>query len=160
MSLYNPKPPLEGSDAQVMMSDEDDTPIESKWVRIARQIYEDSSEYLDANIRNQWERSISLFNSQHPSGSKYNSSSYEKRSAFFRPKTRTAVRNLQAAMSVAFFTNEDVVSVEPVNPNDSLNSAAAIVSQSVMQYRLTNTIPWFETMTGALQDAAVQGVCI
>jgi len=160
MSLYNPKPPLEGSDAQVMMSDEDDTPIESKWVRIARQIYEDSSEYLDANIRHQWERSISLFNSQHPSGSKYNSSSYEKRSAFFRPKTRTAVRNLQAAMSVAFFTNEDVVSVEPVNPNDSLNSAAAIVSQSVMQYRLTNTIPWFETMTGALQDAAVQGVCI
>tara|TARA_R110002020_G_scaffold15674_1_gene56077 strand:- start:231 stop:2426 length:2196 start_codon:yes stop_codon:yes gene_type:complete len=160
MSLYNPKPSLEGSDPQKMSLDEDDTPIENKWVRIARQIYEDSSEYLDSNIRHQWERSISLFNSQHPSGSKYNTSAYEKRSAFFRPKTRTAVRNLQAAMSVAFFTNEDVVSVEPVNPNDSLNAAAAIVSQSVMQYRLTNTIPWFETMTGALQDAAVQGVCI
>jgi hypothetical protein len=29
-----------------------------------------------------------------------------------------------------------------------------------MQYRLTNTIPWFQTMTAALQDAAVQGICI
>lgn len=82
MSLYNPKPSLEGSDPQKMSLDEDDTPIENKWVRIARQIYEDSSEYLDSNIRNQWERSISLFNSQHPSGSKYNTSAYEKRPLF------------------------------------------------------------------------------
>jgi hypothetical protein len=63
-------------------------------------------------------------------------------------------------MTVAFFTNEDVVSIEPANPNDPLQAAGAIVAQSVMQYRLTNTIPWFQTMTAALQDAAVQGICI
>jgi hypothetical protein len=63
-------------------------------------------------------------------------------------------------MAVAFFTNEDVVSVQPRNPNDLEQVAAAAVSQSIMQYRLTNTIPWFQTMTAALQDAAVQGVCI
>jgi hypothetical protein len=63
-------------------------------------------------------------------------------------------------MTVAFFTNEDVVSIEPANPNDATQSAGAIVAQSVMQYRLTNSIPWFQTMTAALQDAAVQGVCI
>ena len=63
-------------------------------------------------------------------------------------------------MSVAFFTNEDVVSIDAANPNDEMNAAAAIVTQAVMQYRLTNTIPWFQTMTAALQDAAVQGVCV
>jgi hypothetical protein len=41
-----------------------------------------------------------------------------------------------------------------------VNAAAAIATQAVMQYRLTNTIPWFQTMTAALQDAAVQGICI
>jgi hypothetical protein len=63
-------------------------------------------------------------------------------------------------MTVAFFTNEDVISIDASNPNDPTNAAAAIVTQAVMQYRLTNTIPWFQTMTAALQDAAVQGVCI
>jgi len=159
MSLINPQPPLNVGVDSVPL-DADETPTESKWIRIARQIYEDSTEYLDANIRYQWEKNLSLFNSNHPPGSKYNSSAYEKRSKFFRPKTRTAVRNLQAAMTVAFFTNEDVVSIEPANPNDSLQAAGAVVAQSVMQYRLTNTIPWFQTMTAALQDAAVQGVCI
>ena len=159
MSLVNPQPPLNVGVDSVPL-DADDTPAENKWIRIARQMYEDSTEYLDANIRYQWEKNLSLFNSNHPPGSKYNSAAYEKRSKFFRPKTRTAVRNLQSAMTVAFFTNEDVVSIEPANPNDSLQAAGAVVAQSVMQYRLTNTIPWFQTMTAALQDAAVQGVCI
>ena len=159
MSLVNPQPPLNVGVDSVPL-DADETPTESKWIRIARQMYEDSTEYLDANIRYQWEKNLSLFNSNHPPGSKYNSAAYEKRSKFFRPKTRTAVRNLQSAMTVAFFTNEDVVSIEPANPNDPLQAAGAVVAQSVMQYRLTNTIPWFQTMTAALQDAAVQGVCI
>ena len=159
MSLMNPQPPLNvGIDSVNKLADE--TPKENEWLRIARQIYEGSTEYLDANLRFQWEKSLSLFNGKHPPGSKYNTTAYDKRSKFFRPKTRTAVRNLQAAMSVAFFTNEDVVSIEPANPNDEMQSAAAIVAQSIMQYRLTNTIPWFQTMTAALQDAAVQGVCI
>ena len=69
MSLINPTPPLEGSEPQTTILDEDDTPLENKWVRIARQIYDDSTEYLDANIRYQWEKSLSLFNSEHPPGS-------------------------------------------------------------------------------------------
>jgi len=159
MSLINPQPPLNvGVDSTPL--DQEETPLENKWIRIARQIFEDSTEYLDANIRYQWEKNLSLFNSNHPPGSKYNSTAYEKRSSFFRPKTRTAVRNLQAAMTVAFFTNEDVISIDAANPNDPMNAAAAIATQAVMQYRLTNTIPWFQTMVAALQDAAVQGVCI
>ena len=38
--------------------------------------------------------------------------------------------------------------------------AAAVVDQSILQYRLTHTIPWFQTITAALQDAAVQGICV
>ena len=161
MSRINPQPPTEGSENVSVEQMDDDTPlIEDFWLRIAREAYEDSSDWVDSNLREQWEKSISLFNSKHPPGSKYNTGSYEKRSRFFRPKTRTAVRNLQSAMAVAFFTNEDVLSVQPRNPNDLEQVAAAAVSQSIMQYRLTNTIPWFQTMSAALQDAAVQGVCV
>ena len=158
MSLTNPQPSLENPPTPE--TDDDGVSIENPWLRLARQSYESSSEWVDANLRYQWEKSLSLFNSKHPSGSKYLSSSYDKRSRFFRPKTRTAVRNLQSAMSIAFFSNEDVMSVEPRNPNDTAQAAAAIVAQSIMQYRLTNTIPWFSTMVSALQDAAVQGVCV
>jgi len=160
MSLMNPQPPLEGADLSSLDVLEEDTPKETMWLRIARQVYEGSSDWLDTNLRYQWERSLSLFNNKHPSGSKYHTTAYEKRARFFRPKSRIAVRNLQAAMSVAFFTNEEVVSVEPANPNDTAQSVAAIVDQSIMQYRLTNTIPWFQTMVSALQDASVQGVCV
>jgi len=158
MSLINPQPPIEGS--EVLNVDDDESLREDSWLRMARKAYEDSSEWVDANLRGQWEKSLSLFNSNHPPGSKYNTNAYEKRSKFFRPKTRTAVRNLQSAMNVAFFTNEDVVSIKSRNPNDPMQAAAAVVSQSVLQYRLTNTIPWFQTMSAALQDAAVQGLCV
>jgi len=159
MSLINPQPPTEGSENSGISND--DSPIvEDFWLRIAREAYDSSSDWIDTNLRDQWDKSLSLFNSQHPPGSKYNTSAYDKRSRFFRPKTRTAVRNLQSAMSVAFFTNEEVLSVQPRNPNDPEQVAAAAVSQSIMQYRLTNTIPWFQTMSAALQDAAVQGVCV
>ena len=161
MSRINPQPPTEGSENESINQMDDDSPlVEDFWLRIAREAYEESSDWVDSNLREQWEKSISLFNSQHPPGSKYNTGAYEKRSRFFRPKTRTAVRNLQSAMAVAFFTNEDVVSVQPRNPNDMEQVAAASVSQSIMQYRLTNTVPWFQTMSAALQDAAVQGVCV
>jgi len=157
MSLINPQPPGEGNEG---LGIDDTTPKENKWIMIARRAYEDSSEWVDANLRYQWEKSISLFNNKHPYGSKYNTAAYEKRSRFFRPKTRTAIRNLQSAMSVAFFTNEEVVSIEPRNPNDAMQLAAAAASKSIIQYRLTNTIPWFQLMLSSLQDAAVQGVCI
>ena len=159
MSLMNPQPPLNVGIDSVPL-DAEEGPKENEWIRLARQVYEGSTDYLDANLRFQWEKSLSLFNSNHPPASKYNTEAYTKRSKFFRPKTRTAVRNLQAAMTVAFFTNEDVVSIEPANANDEMQAASAVVAQSVMQYRLTNTIPWFQTMVAALQDAAVQGVCI
>lgn len=156
MSLINPQPSLEGKDSVATSGS-----IEEKdWLNLSREAYESSTEYMDANLRDQWEKNISNFNSKHPSGSKYLSSSYEKRSTLFRPKTRSTVRKLEAAMATAFFSNEDIVDVSPTNPNDPMAIGAATVAKSMMQYRLTNTIPWFSTMVTAMQDAAVYGTVV
>ena len=156
MSLINPQPSLEGKD-----SVETSGSIQEKdWLNLSREAYESSTEYMDANLRDQWEKNISNFNSRHPSGSKYLTSAYDKRSTLFRPKTRSTVRKLEAAMATAFFSNEDVVDISPTNPNDPMSISAATVAKSMMQYRLTNTIPWFSTMVTAMQDAAVYGTVV
>tara|TARA_R110000824_G_scaffold290671_1_gene479186 strand:- start:2193 stop:4370 length:2178 start_codon:yes stop_codon:yes gene_type:complete len=156
MSLINPQPSLEGKD-----SVETSGSIQEKdWLNISREAYDSSTEYMDSNLRDQWEKNISNFNSRHPSGSKYLTSAYDKRSTLFRPKTRSTVRKLEAAMATAFFSNEDVVDISPTNPNDPMSISAATVAKSMMQYRLTNTIPWFSTMVTAMQDAAVYGTVV
>ena len=156
MSLINPQPPLNEADLQVPEIGDKN----AKWLSLARKAYDGSTEWVDTNLRYQWEKNISNFNSRHPPGSKYLTSAYDKRSKLFRPKTRTTIRKLEAAMATAFFTNEDMMSVSPANPNNPMQVAGASVAQSIMQYRLTNTIPWFTTMVTALQDAAIYGTVV
>lgn len=128
------------------------------WLRIAREAYQSSTSYLDANWRKQWETNLALFKSRHPPGSKYHSDAYKKRSRIFRPKTRSVVRKNEAAAAAAFFSNIDVVSVEPENENDPVQLASAAVMKQLLNYRLQKTIPWFMVLIGALQDAQVYGV--
>ena len=155
MSLINPQPPLnEGVPFQKIGTKD------QEWLSLARKAYDGSTEWVDTNLRYQWEKNLSNFNSRHPPGSKYLTSAYDKRSRLFRPKTRTTVRKLESAMATAFFTNEDMMSIRPANPNDPMQMAGAAVAQSIMQYRLTNTIPWFTTMVTALQDAAIYGTVV
>ena len=156
MSLINPQPSLEGRSVPTLTGELKD----KDWLGLAREAYESSTEYMDANLRDQWEKNISNFNSQHPSGSKYLTPAYDKRSTLFRPKTRSSIRHLEAAMATAFFSNEDVVDIYPANPNDPVSIGASSVAKSMMQYRLTNTIPWFSTMVTALQDACVYGTVV
>ena len=158
MSLINPQPPLNIA-GDLPTSDT----IGSKdkiWLNLARQAYDGSTEWIDTNLRYQWEKNLSNFNSRHPPGSKYLTSAYDKRSRLFRPKTRTTVRKLESAMAIAFFSNEDMMTISPSDPNNPMQMAGASVAQSIMQYRLTNTIPWFSTMVTALQDAAIYGTVV
>ena len=68
MSRIRPQPPTEGSE-NISVEQMEDTPyIEDFWLRIAREAYEESSDWVDTNLRDQWEKSISLFNSKHPPG--------------------------------------------------------------------------------------------
>ena len=131
--------------------------IKSPWLKLARDAYESSTSYLDANYRKQWERNISLFQSQHPSGSKYHSGQYQHRSRLFRPKTRSSIRTNEAAVTAAFFATEDVVSVYPQNDSDPEQRASATILKHLLQFRLTKTIPWFQTLVAAYQEALVFG---
>jgi len=76
----------------------------------------------------------------------------------FRPKTRSAVRNTEAAAVSAFFANQDVISCEPQDQNDIEQAASARLMEEVLNYRLTTTLPWFQLCIGGVQDAQVVGV--
>lgn len=133
---------------------------ESWWMGVARDAFEDSTDYLDTNIRKQWETAIAHQNSEHAPGSKYNGDAYRSRSKTFRPKTRTNNLNSEALFARAVFATNDLVSITPVNDNDEMQEASAEINQQLLQYRLTHTIPWFLTVMGAYQDTRVQGVCL
>lgn len=128
------------------------------WLTRAQRAYSSSTTYVDANYRKQWEDSIRAFNNQHPTDSKYNAPAYDKRSKLFRPKTRSIIRKNEAAAAAAFFSNMDVTSILPSDPNNKAEVASAAIMKELLQYRLTKTIPWFQVVLGGLQDAQVAGV--
>jgi hypothetical protein len=130
------------------------------WLKRARDSFRFSTTYVDSNYRGKWDNSIRMFNSEHPSDSKYNSVDYRKRSNLFRPKTRAIIRKNEAAAAAAFFSNMDLIDVDPMNGEDKKEMISAAVTKEVLQFRLTKTIPWFPITIGALQDAQVQGACI
>jgi hypothetical protein len=130
------------------------------WLSRAQQAYRTSTTYIDSNLRKKWEDSISAFYSQHPSDSKYNSEAFSKRSKIFRPKTRAIMRKNEAAAATAFFSNMDVVSIQAENQSDPKQLASADVMKALLQYRLSKSVPWFQTLLGALQDTQKTGVCV
>ena len=129
------------------------------YLQMAKQAYDQSTTFIDNNYRQKWEDNIRHFQSRHRSGSKYLKDSYRYRSKIFRPKTRSAVRSNEAAAAAAFFSNQDVVAIEPQNPSDPAQQASADVVFEALQYRLTKSIPWFKVCMGAFQEASVN-VCI
>jgi hypothetical protein len=128
------------------------------WLEKSRNALSTSTSFTDSNYRTQWENNIRAFQSKHHAASKYNTAQYRYRSKVFRPKTRAAIRNNEAAASAAFFTNNDVVSLTAANPSDKFQQASAEIMQELIQYRLTKTIPWYVTLLGGFQDASVIGV--
>lgn len=130
----------------------------ANWVSRMKDSYRFSTTYVDSNYRRQWEDSIRAFNNQHASDSKYLTETFRKRSNLFRPKTRQIVRKNEAAAAAAFFTNMDLLNIEPLNQGIKEEVISAQVMQQIIQYRLTKTIPWFHVVCGGIQDAMVQGV--
>ena len=135
------------------MSDKD-----NKWLDKAKSAYEQSTMFIDNNYRKRWEDGIRHFQSRHASGSKYYKAAYKYRSRMFRSKTRSVIRSNEAAAAAAFFANKDVISTEAQNYDDEYQRASAEVLQEILNYRLTNTIPWFMTCIGGYQDSMKVGV--
>lgn len=150
---------LAGSDFAGLPKDGADTPDDVDWLKIAKNAYETSTDFV-TGLRKQWERAIDHFNGKHASGSKYHSDSYRARSRLFRPKTRELMRRGEAATAAAFFSTRDIISIEAVDEFNEQQRLAAKVVQELVQHRLTKSIPWFQTLVGASQDARNYGVCI
>jgi len=131
-----------------------------EWLEKAKHAYRQSTEFWTNNLKTRVENNLRHFQSKHQLGSKYLNTNYAYRSRVFRPKTRSSIRNKEAAASAAFFSNQDVVSVSSEHPESAEHVASADLAQHVMQYRLTKSIPWFATCIGAYQDAQVVGVCV
>ena len=127
------------------------------YLQMAKDAWIHSTDYIDTNYRRQWENNLRHFQSKHASDSKYLRESYKYRSRTFRPKTRAAERNTEASASAAFFSNNDVVNIQAVHPENKMQQASAEINQALLQYRLKNTIPWFQTLLGGLQDASTMG---
>lgn len=127
------------------------------WLNKARDAYANSTEYVDAYYRKRWEDSLNAFNNEFPSDSKYNSPAFDKRSKLFRPKTRAIIRKIEAAAAVAYFSNSDVISLQSENPSDLKDVASADLMKEILSYHLTKTIPWYQTVTGGIQDALATG---
>lgn len=132
--------------------------METNWLQLAKDAYSSSTSYVDANYRKKWDDAIRMFQSRHPSDSKYNTDSYKHRSKIFRPKSRSLVRKHEAVVAAAFFSNVDVISTEPLNQDNPNQAASAAMMKEILQYRLTKTVPWFLLVCGAMQDAMTVGV--
>jgi hypothetical protein len=128
------------------------------WLDLARQSYDMSTTYFDNNFRKKMENAIRHSQGKHHLGSKYNKAAYKYRSKLFRPKTRSAIRSNEAAAMQAFFANQDVVCIEPVDQNNPAQQASAEVNKELLEYRLTETIPWFQICLAGFQDAMTVGV--
>lgn len=142
-------------DQPIVASNEKD----KEFLRLAQNAFEKSTDFIDANLRHDWESNLRAFNSEHPKGSKYSSDTYKNRSKVFRPKTRASVRKNEAACAAAFFSTKDMVSIRPEDDRDPAQVASAKIMNKIINYRLEKTIPWFLTVVGAFQDAQVTGVC-
>ena len=125
----------------------------------AHELYTYSTDYLDANITNTWERNIAHFHNEHAPGTVYRRKDF-RRSSVFRPKTRANVKQSEAALANAAFSTLSLVSVTAHDERDPKQKLSAAINQEILQYRLEHTIPWFMTVLGAWQDAKVYGVCI
>ena len=130
----------------------------NSWLKLAQDAYSRSTGYFDANYRKGFEDNLRMFQSKHPKDSKYVSDAYKYRSKIFRPKSRAVLRKNEATAALAFFSNPDVVSIDPVNTDSMEQVASANIMQQLLNYRLTTSIPWFLTVIGGFQDAMTVGL--
>lgn len=132
----------------------------ASWLAMARDAHTESSNWFDVSLRPAIEKAIAHFQNRHASGSKYYTEQYRLRSKGFRPKTRSTIRRNEAAASVAFFATADCVSITAQNDSDQNQRLSAAITSELVNYRLEETIPWFQTLIGAYQNAQTVGVCI
>jgi len=132
---------------------------EIDFLQIAQTADAQGTAWIDHCLRKDWEQALDHFHGRHGAGSKYASSAYAGRSKLFRPKTRSTTVRAEAACAAAFFSTADVVSITAENDETPEAAASAALTQDLLQYRLTKSIPWFLIVQGQFQTTRVMGIC-
>lgn len=130
------------------------------WLQKAQQAWQISDAYYQSDIKPKLEDNIRAFNSQHKIGSLYAKSPLGWTSKLYIPKTRTILNKHQAAACIAFFSNQDIVSIEAENPFDPYETIASDFYKKLLQYHMRKTFNWYKNCLGAFQDSMVQGIVI
>lgn len=143
--------------------DADDAPGSADndaWLKSAADAYQQSTDWFDASVRRTIEKAQAHFSNRHAPGAKYYADSYRYRAKGFRPKTRATIRRNEAAAAVAFFSTADMVSITAENQSNPEQVVSAAVLSELLNYRLSDSIPWFQVVIGAYQSAMNTGVVI
>ena len=113
------------------------------FLTLARNAYDSSESWHLINNRRIWSRNLAHYRSEHAPDSPIHSEANRHRSRYFWPKSRTLVRDIQAAIAEAFFASSDVVAIEAEDQDDKKQVRAANFMKELLNYRLTHTIPWY-----------------
>ena len=143
-----------------ILSDMSESSQDKDYLAITQRAYRSGIDYQTANLKSQWDRNICNFLSLHPSGSKYRTDEYRHRSRLFRPKTRSSIRQKEAALVLAFFSTSDVVSVKADDQDDKNNVAAAKALKFLVSHRMNKGLMWFQNSIAAFQESLVMGTVI
>ena len=130
------------------------------WLGLARNAYDSSDTWMNINVRATWSRNFAHYRSEHAADSPIMSDANKHKANYFWPKTRTLVRAIQAAAAAAYFTSSDVVALEAEDQDDKMQGEASNFMRELINYRLANTIPWYQTVLGGIADAAVLGTVV
>jgi hypothetical protein len=127
------------------------------WLQMARNAYESSESWLQVNQRAIWARNFAHYRSEHAPDSPVLSDANKHRPRYFWPKTRTLVRDIQASSAAAYFASSDVVAIEAEDSDDQEQVEAATLMKELVNYRLDQTIPWYQLVLGGIQETSVLG---
>ena len=129
------------------------------WLQMARNAFESSESWLQINQRAIWARNFAHYRSEHAPDSPILSDANKHRPKYFWPKTRTLVRDIQASAAAAYFASSDVVAIEAEDSDNQEQVEAAALMKELVNYRLDQTIPWYQLVLGGIQETSVLG-CI
>lgn len=130
------------------------------WLEIVRRGWETGDDWFNSTLRPRIERNLAHYKNRHEPGSKYYREEFKKRSRFFRPKIRTAIRKIAAAGTRAFFSTEDLAHCSPTDEGNPQNVLAAEIHNIILNHRLKNQVPWYKIVVAALTDVSINGVVI
>lgn len=126
------------------------------FLTLARIGYEEGDTFQEESLKKRWDDNYHLARSEFPPGSKYNLSSYKRKSKIFRGKTEASIRKNEAACTVALFSNQDTVTIRPPNQDDPAMVTAAKALHEITNVRLEG-VNWFMVALGAYHETMVPG---